>query len=93
MTKEQVKSTAEDLLVKVLDYINASDIPGNEKIEIALEMACTLVTVTIDVDDDIVAIASDIDSKFNNLSAMALAGLINYKNGNRDNVKHDFKEV
>jgi len=93
MTKEEVKNTAEDLLIKVLDYINASDIPGEEKTEIALEMACTLLTVTVDTNDDIVAIVSDIETKFENLKNMAICGMIEYKQGYRDNVKHDFKEV
>ena len=91
MTKLEVKNTAEDLLIKIIEYVNTCDIPGVEKSEIALEMACSLITTTVDIDDDIAAITSDVNNKFENLRCVALNELIKYKSSNCENVKYEFE--
>lgn len=89
--KLEVKNTAEDLLIKIIEYVNTCDIPGVEKSELALEMACSLITTTVDIDDDIAAITSDVNSKFENLRCMALNEIIKYKSGNCENIKYEFE--
>lgn len=90
MTKEEVKETAEDLLINIIDYIQITDIPDKEKCEIYVELACSLLTVIVDTNQSKEEIVDDIMEELNHMGVMCIGALLDYKNGNLTNVKKEY---
>ena len=89
---DDVKETAENLLIQILEYLNKAE-PDDEEIEHRKkELACSIVTSIIDFEKDIDEILKDINDVCLDIRNISMAGAMRYKSGDMTNVKKIFRE-
>ncbi len=84
---DNVKETAEKLLIQIVEYVNKAEPDDEEREHRLKELACSLVTSTIDFEKDIDEILKDINDACLDIRNISMAGALRYKSGDETNVK------
>lgn len=61
-----------------------------KKSKIALELACSLIALTVNPDSSIIDITDDIACKCSIIGHIIFDSIANYKAGNKDGVRYEF---
>ena len=89
MNEKEVKRNADEMALKIFEYINSA-IPDREKRDrMLIELATSFVTVTIDVNSD--DYIRDINNKCNDIKMISLGGILRYKSGDTSKVMKAFE--
>jgi len=89
---DNVKDTADNLLIQIIEYVNKAEPDDEEREHRMKELACSLVTSTIDFNKDIDDILKDINDVCLDIRNISMAGAFRYKSGDMTNVKKIFRE-
>lgn len=84
---EKVKDTAENLLIKIVEYLDSAESDDEERNHRFSELATSLITATLDFDKDFDDLVKDINDICNDCRTMALVGAYRYKHGDESRVK------
>lgn len=87
---EKVKDTAENLLIKIVEYLDSAEPDDEERNNRFSELATSLITAMLDFDKDFDDLVKDINDICNDCRTMALAGAFRYKHGDESRVKKIF---
>lgn len=87
---EKVKDTAENLLIKIVEYLDSAEPDDEERNNRLSELATSLITAMLDFDKDFDDLVKDINDICNDCRTMALAGAFRYKHGDESRVKKIF---
>jgi hypothetical protein len=82
-----VKETAENLLIQIVEYLNKAEPDDEERDHRLKELACSLITSTIDFNKNIDDILKDINDICLDIRNLSMAGAFRYKSGDETNVK------
>lgn len=88
---DKVKETAEELLIKIIDFIFETEPDKEEQRHRLLELACSLIMATIDLDQDSDHVLQDIFQACEDVKCLTTAGAIKYKCGDESIVKKEWK--
>ena len=84
---EKVKDTAENLLIKIVEYLDSAEPDDEERNHRLSELATSLITAMLDFDKDFDDLVKDINDICNDCRTMALVGAYRYKHGDESRVK------
>lgn len=87
---EKVKDRAENLLIKIIEYLDSAEPDDEERNNRFGELATSLITATLNFDKDFDDLVKDINDICNDCRIMALAGAFRYKHGDESRVKKIF---
>lgn len=87
-----VKETAENMLIQIIEYLNKAEPDDEEKDERLKELACSLVTSTIDFNKELDEILKDINDTCLDIRDISMAGALRFKSGDMTNVKMIFRD-
>lgn len=87
----KVKETAEELTIKIIDFIFKTEPDEEEQRHRLLELACSLITATVDLDQDSDHVLQDIFQACEDVKYITTAGVIKYKCGDESRVKKEWK--
>lgn len=88
---DNVKDTSENLLIQIIEYINKAEPDDEEREHRLKELACSLVTATIDFNKDIDEIMQDINDTCLDIRNISMAGVLRFKSGDESRVKKIFR--
>ena len=88
---DKVKETAEELVIKIIDFIVETEPDEVEQKHRLLELACSLIMTTVDVDQDTDHVLKDIFQACEDVKYLTTAGAIKYKCGDESRVKKEWK--
>lgn len=88
---DKVKETAEELTIKIIDFIFKTEPDEEEQRHRLLELTCSLIMATIDLDQDTDHVLQDIFSSCEDVKYLTTAGAIKYKCGDESIVKKEWK--
>ena len=88
---DKVKDTAEELMIKIIDFIIETEPDEVEQKHRLLELACSLIMATVDVDQDTDHVLQDIFQACEDVKYLTTAGAIKYKCGDESRVKKEWK--
>ena len=86
-SKKDVKETSEKLLIQIIEYITKCNLEEKEEKELLREMACSLITASIDIDKSIKELAVEIDQTCHDVRDICFVGLARFKSGDESNAK------
>ena len=84
MTREEIKKNADDMACKIFEFLELSEKDEEERNKRFIELACSFVTATLDVESD--NILDDINKCCDSIRKISLAGVLRYKMGNKERV-------
>lgn len=87
----KVKETAEELVIKIIDFIIETEPDEVEQRHRLLELTCSLIMTTVDVNQDIDQVLKDIFRACEDVKCLTTAGAIKYKCGDESRVKKEWK--
>ena len=87
----KVKETAEELTIKIIDFIVKTEPDEVEQRHRLLELACSLVMATVDLDQDTDHVLQDIFQACEDVKYLTATGAIKYKSGDESRVKKEWK--
>ena len=87
-----VKETAENLLIQIIEYVNKAEPDDEEREHRFKELACSLVTSTIDFLKDRDEILNDINDVCLDIRNISIAGALRFMSGDMTNVKKIYRE-
>ena len=89
MTKEEqkIKDNAEDMLIKIIQYLKAACKSEKEICERCSELSASLISCQADWNEDIDEIVKDLNNLGKDITLMAIGGAIKYKMGENTNTK------
>ena len=90
MSEQKVKENAEQMEIKIIEYLHHACESDEEMRERLLELATSYVTASLDWDKPVTEIIKDIDGICKDIRDLAIFGAIRYKSGNEENVKKIF---
>lgn len=91
MNVEEVKETAEELAVKIFEYIDAAGLSEEEKDHLYLEIATSFLTCAVHKTEKLEAM-TDINDKCKDIMKMAVVGYWTFLDGNKARVKKDLSK-
>ena len=92
MSENNVKETAENLLIQIIEYVNKAEPDEKERNNRFKELACSLVSSTIDFSKDKNEILKDINDVCLDIRNISSAGAIRYMLGDETNVKKIWRD-
>lgn len=91
MNVEKVKETAEEMAVKIFEYIDAAGLSQEESDHLTLELATSFLTCAVHKTEKIEAMI-DINNKCVEIRGMAVVGYWRFLDGNKERVKKDLSK-
>ena len=91
MKVDEVKNTAEELAVKIFEYINAAGLSQEERDHLYLEIATSFLTCAVHKTDHLEA-SKDIIEKSKDIMKMAIVGYNNFLDGNTERIKRNLSK-
>ena len=91
MKVEQVKETAEELAVKIFEYIDAAALADEERDHLYLEIATSFLTCAVHKSDHLEA-SKDIIEKSKDIMKMVIVGYNRFLDGNTERIKRDLSK-
>lgn len=88
---DKVKETAEELTIKIIDFIVETEPNEVEQRHRLLELACSIIMATVDVNQDIDHVLKDIFQACEDVKHLTATGAIKYKCGDESRVKKEWK--
>lgn len=90
MTKEEqkIKDTAENMLIKIIQYLNAACKSQEELNQRCSELSASLISCQADWNKDTAEIIKDLNALGKDITIMAIGGAVRYKVGDISNIKH-----
>ncbi len=88
---KQTKETAEELVIKIIDFIIETEPDEVEQKHRLLELACSLITATVDMDQDTDNVLKDIFRACEDVKYLTTAGAFRYKSGDESRIKKEWK--
>lgn len=90
MTKEEqkIKETAEDMLIKIIQYLNAACKSQEELSHRCSELSASLISCQADWNKGTDEIVKDLNALGKDITMMAIGGAIRYKMGDTSNSKN-----
>ena len=93
MNKEEtVKDTSEKLLMQVVEYIAKTGIDKEKERELLIELACSLVTASVDMSKNMDSIFHDINETCLEMRNICFAGTFRFKAGDETRVKRIWRD-
>lgn len=87
MKREEVKKQMNKMLLEIMRYLRAAGMDDRELYELTSEAACTLITSTIDIDQDTVDCINQYMDKIQDVIQVGCGGIIRAKE------KGDYKYI
>ena len=87
----KVKETAEELMIKIIDFIFETEPDEVEQNHRLLELASSLIMTTVDVNQDTDHVLKDIFHACEDVKYLITAEAIKYKSGDELRVKKEWK--
>ena len=89
MSENNVKETAENLLIQIIEYVNKAEPDDEEREHRIKELACSLVTSLVDFgsDKDRIDILNQINEICLDIRNISFGGALRYLDGDMKNVK------
>ena len=88
---DEVKDTAENLAVKIFEYIDATDVSDDEKDKLYLEIATSFMTCSVHETNHKEAINKIINNS-KEIAAMGITGYCRFLDGNTDRIIKDLSQ-
>ena len=92
MSENNVKETAENLLIQIIEYVNKAEPDDKERKHRFKELASSLVTLLVDFDKTDTEIICNINTICLEIRDMSKAGALRYKHGDMTNVKKIWRD-
>ena len=89
MSENNVKETAESLLIQIIEYLNKAEPNDEEREHRFKELACSLVTLCVEFgsDKDRVDILNQINEICHDIRDISMAGALRFLDGDMTNLK------
>ncbi len=79
MKREEVKKEMDEMLLQIMKYLRAAGMDDREFYELTSEAACTLITSTIDIEQDTIECLNQYMGKIQDVIQVGCGGIIRAK--------------
>lgn len=92
MNSDEVKKTSEEMLVQIVKYISKTGLNEKEKNQLLRELACSLITASIDFEKNEMELMCDLNQVCHDLRDICIAGMLRFKSGDESRVKKIWRD-